>query len=147
MSSINTEFYQKYFRYQGFLEDALDLSIFYHCIILLQHRFFSMRLQYIEQLSPFYTYTHKKNTIFWWCKCSILLTNHIFTNLLFFWINTIQSHIFLFYSRAALTDIPHIFFHPLIFLFLRNKRIKFFITFFMSVSAGDTKFQCYQIYF
>ena len=60
MSSINTEFCQKYLRYQGFLEDVLGLSIFYHCIILLQHGLFSMRLQYIEQLSPFYTYTHKE---------------------------------------------------------------------------------------
>ena len=32
--------------------------------------------------SPFYPDKQKK--FFWWCKCSILLTNQIFTNLLFF---------------------------------------------------------------
>ena len=41
------------------------------------------------------------------------------------WIHTIQSHIFFFF-----TDILHIFFHLLIFVFLFQNRNKFFMTYF-----------------
>ena len=59
----------------------------------------------------------------------------------FSWIHTIQSHIFLFF-----TDIPHIFFHPLIFLFLPNNCIKFFMTYFhVNQCLRYLKFQCYRV--
>ena len=55
----------------------------------------------------------------------------LFTNsLFFFWIYIIGSHFFFFFSGAALTDISRIFFHPLVFLFLPNNRIKFVMTYF-----------------
>ena len=69
-------------------------------------------------------------TVFYLIFCFKL--THQLQTCCFFLVNTIQSHIFLFF-----TDIPHIFFHPLIFLFLPNNRIKFFMS--MSINAWDTK--------
>ena len=132
-------YFASYFSVTNICNIKLFLKVFliypYFTTILCNFNIiFSMLLQWIEQMwieqmRSFHTPTHKKNFLL---KLANLLTNHVnySQTRYFFWICTIQSHIFLFFSEAALTDIPHIFFHPLIFSCLTNNRIEFFVTYF-----------------
>ena len=145
----NTDFCQKYLKDQVFLEDVLQLSIFHHHILLLQHHFFSMRLQWIKQMSPFYSYTRKIIKVFDGVESSIIFVcfslSFLFeahtsdTNSLFFWINTFWSHNFLLFIRAVLTGISHFLFYPLIIFFSLIIAVNSSWLISMPINAWDAK--------
>ena len=127
----NTEFCQQYLQFQVFFKVFLIYpyftTTFYNFNIIFYHASAEDRTNVFILYIHRHIHRHKKKF-----KLANLLTNHInYSQTCYFpWIYTIQSHILLFLSGTVLTDILHIFFHPIILSFLPNNRIKFFMTYF-----------------
>ena len=77
-------------------------------------------------------------------KCLVIFSQSHVHKLVIFLEFTLLDLIFsCFYSGAALIDILHVFFHPLIFIFIPNSHIKFPC----QSTLERLKFQCYRVYF